>query len=747
VLRSDRLRRVLLGAVTALIVARPLVAGEDAGRLHSSESVSGIWLNMLWITAALVGALWLGRSHRPLRLGGWVPAGLHFSTASIIFVTLAVSCYRHPGWMMTWEWAVLGIVFLLVRAVASDTDAADDSGGAILGAVMASAVSVAVYGIYQTIAAKSGLPVPELGVDLTPVLPPDADFLGQAESARELPDLVCRSVFQRPDTLLAFCLLALPLLIAFARSSIGWRAKWAGTLIFVLAGAIVLSAIDYAQGASRLLPSIGTAWRMFAGNPLFGVGPGNFDRWSPRLQSPELPSVLGDGGDALMEVLATGGLLLAVPIIATFALILVQIRRWAAEETPTPIEPFAASGPRWEFYLGGVAGLLVGLILRLADHPAAAPANSILQVGVGAVIRAIVWFISFALFEGSDWRSPLRRRCIGIGIGLVVLLGLVSPAILRPAILQPTIVLAALALGPSVVELLAAPPKWRWAPVPVMFVFAVMYLFLVNQPIYQSASGVTEARRAGRAYSMRRAKVIATEEPIMRQAETVKLNDFVDRAILGPLHEAWASDSYDVGPELEWCGWYIAYWKVHPEVPHDRALGMNGLNGEVDSKRAPIGIAAEHDPQGTAPLVAELQLRLLYSQFTRAQIRERPKMSEAELKNFIDEWRATHLRAAEALIPRIVERDPALEARVRFRLAQTLIQSGDASRLEAGRQTAAAVWELEQKAPGPRWRLPREQRTILRRWLSLPAEHGERIWLTMPILPSRSWTLVPYDIP
>jgi hypothetical protein len=122
-------------------------------------------------------------------------------------------------------------------------------------------------------------------------------------------------------------------------------------------------------------------------------------------------------------------------------------------------------------------------------------------------------------------------------------------------------------------------------------------------------------------------------------------------------------------------------------------------------------------------------------------------MSEAELRKMIDDWRDLHLRAAQDLIEPIIERDPALETRVLFRLAQTLIQSGDSVRMEKGKRLAVSIWDLEHKAPGPRWKLPREQRSTLRRWLSLPPERGERIWLSLPILPSRAWTLVPYDIP
>src|SRR5262249_19051106 len=57
-------RRILLGAVTALAVARPLVAGEDPGRLHSLEACSGQILNLLWLIVAFAAAVWFAVTGR-----------------------------------------------------------------------------------------------------------------------------------------------------------------------------------------------------------------------------------------------------------------------------------------------------------------------------------------------------------------------------------------------------------------------------------------------------------------------------------------------------------------------------------------------------------------------------------------------------------------------------------------------------------------------------------------------------------
>src|SRR5207245_10905361 len=58
----ELLRRVLLGLVTALIVARPLVLGEDPGLLDQSSSATGLVLTVLWLLAAVGCAVWRASS-------------------------------------------------------------------------------------------------------------------------------------------------------------------------------------------------------------------------------------------------------------------------------------------------------------------------------------------------------------------------------------------------------------------------------------------------------------------------------------------------------------------------------------------------------------------------------------------------------------------------------------------------------------------------------------------------------------
>src|SRR5439155_12722902 len=108
-----------------------------------------------------------------------------------------------------------------------------------------------------------------------------------------------------------------------------------------------------------------------------------------------------------------------------------------------PTEPPAA-GPRWEFYLGGVVGLLVGFLWTVSEMPAEAPAGEVFKLGAAAVFRAVLWFSAFALLETIRPAPRELGRAALIGIGFVLVFGLFSDAAARPTILLPLGVMLAL---------------------------------------------------------------------------------------------------------------------------------------------------------------------------------------------------------------------------------------------------------------------------------------------------------------
>src|SRR4029077_16904927 len=84
----ELLRRYLLGLLTALIVARPFVLGEDPGILAPLTDTSNLVLTLLWMVAAVGWAAWRAWSRQGAWYGGLVEAGL-LATVVLVFVGAA----------------------------------------------------------------------------------------------------------------------------------------------------------------------------------------------------------------------------------------------------------------------------------------------------------------------------------------------------------------------------------------------------------------------------------------------------------------------------------------------------------------------------------------------------------------------------------------------------------------------------------------------------------------------------------
>src|SRR5205807_10449309 len=72
--RPEVLRRLLLALVTALIVARPLVLGEDPGLLNRLSSAWTLLFSLLWLVTATGWAVWRAWSRQTTWRGSSVEA-------------------------------------------------------------------------------------------------------------------------------------------------------------------------------------------------------------------------------------------------------------------------------------------------------------------------------------------------------------------------------------------------------------------------------------------------------------------------------------------------------------------------------------------------------------------------------------------------------------------------------------------------------------------------------------------------
>jgi hypothetical protein len=121
-------RRVVVLFVTGLIVARPLVLGEDPGLLDPLSDPGSLLLVLLWLVASVLWCVWRAWSVESFWHGGRVELAL-LALVGVQFVSAGVAAqYKHPAWLVAWEWLVVLIAFVLVRQLASSASSPPRSG-------------------------------------------------------------------------------------------------------------------------------------------------------------------------------------------------------------------------------------------------------------------------------------------------------------------------------------------------------------------------------------------------------------------------------------------------------------------------------------------------------------------------------------------------------------------------------------------------------------------------------------------
>ena len=134
-------RRVALGLTAALIVARAYWPAEYGAE---AKSGSGLWWALLMIVAAIlaVTGMWLEGGLRIRR--SWADVGV----AALIVLVGISACHaaeRRIAINFAWDWVGVGIGYFLVRNLPRSR--AESS--ALAGALVATAVALSAYGLYQ----------------------------------------------------------------------------------------------------------------------------------------------------------------------------------------------------------------------------------------------------------------------------------------------------------------------------------------------------------------------------------------------------------------------------------------------------------------------------------------------------------------------------------------------------------------------------------------------------------------------
>jgi len=145
---GERVRRIALGLTAALVTARAYWPSEPDVR-------TGAGAGLFWVLAILFAAgLALAASFTGGRFRwrwSWTDLALALLVVLVV-VSANHAVDRRPAINLAWEWVALGVAYLLVR----NLPRTPQESSALAGALVATAVAVSVYGLYQ---AKVELPM------------------------------------------------------------------------------------------------------------------------------------------------------------------------------------------------------------------------------------------------------------------------------------------------------------------------------------------------------------------------------------------------------------------------------------------------------------------------------------------------------------------------------------------------------------------------------------------------------------
>jgi tetratricopeptide (TPR) repeat protein len=402
--RGEVVRRTLLAALTALLVATPLIPSE------SPASGTGVLLILLWLLLGLAWSLaaWVF-PQRPFRWG-WVDSAV--AVLVVLHTLSAVVMGRHgdarAAINLLWQWIGFGLGYFLVRQLVRPVW----ERRALVAVFVSLAAGLSTYACYQyayslprmraefdrdsermlraaNIDARQGSPERKLYEDRLHSTEPFGTFAlanslagflapwlvltvalgvgGTTERGHRRRQIAATAVLA---ALMGFCLLLTKSRSAFLAALLGlallglhaWRGGrrigWRVPLIG-LAALAVLFAVAIAVGSfDRLVVSEApksvlyrlqywrATWGLIADHPWFGCGPGNFQHHYTAYKLPEASETIAEPHNFLLEIWATAGtpaMLALVAVGMALAWTLGHRQRLAAPASATAESPVSLS--------------------------------------------------------------------------------------------------------------------------------------------------------------------------------------------------------------------------------------------------------------------------------------------------------------------------------------------------------------------------------------------------------------------
>ncbi len=571
-LASDMVRRILLGVTVALLTARMLAPGEDPGMLLPTSGPTNLLMPLLWFLAAVGLAGWRLWSRRGEWRGGAVEAGLLLA-GLLVFVAAEMAGYKHPARIIAWDWLTLFVVVCLVRQLA----VSPGDRHALFAVFLAGVGALSAQAVYQ--------------------------------AAVHAP---ASATFAQPAPFAAWLILFLPGLLAAAFvCRFGRAARWQTVLAlaFSLLGVVafvaaVASAFRAPGAAPPLLDLWGATSKMILAHPL-GVGPGNFSRAFPGFEGPNGGAVVADPHNFVLEIAATCGVVALLAVVATLGAFFVKAGRWLRK----PLAPADAVAPelgsaertRWEFYAGGMCGLVIGFIIRQTTGDRTG--DDILREGFIACARCLVWLTAFVLFERVPWSARVRVGALTAGVAALLLMLTATSGAGLPSLTVPLWAVVALALGelpardyPRINRLALT----RVLPFFATALVALLYFMGVFLPVTSCSDKVQEAVRAHR-------QMVEANNPAA-----------LAQTVLPLLHDAAKEDADDVRVPILLARWTAELWSIYP--PGDTHTKL--ANSAVGYARK----AQQLDPEGPDGYDVDYHIRMNFVRRINIVNRERGPM-------------------------------------------------------------------------------------------------------------------------
>ncbi len=661
--------RLLLGLATALIVARPIVPGDDPGMLSPLSHPAGMAIGLAWLLALVGWAAWRSwKSDGTWITSGGIDVALLALFGVFLLSTFAAADYHQPAWLIAWEWLGYAVVFFLVRQLARTPE----DNHALLCALIACAACIAVQALYQRI---FELPAERAALEsnrdeILQSFPRQYSFVEtedaiQRTRIRAIENGWPAGTFVDPENMAAFLAMLLPAtlgltLVAVRDPATRGRAlaldicvlamlaalvcaESRSALVALLFVGIAVSWRIYMQKGRRRLLVVGcvvavaavigwyfatrhevayrvplwrAAWNATERSPWIGVGAGNFGRHLAAFLVGE-HGLLGyeeSPRNFVLEIFSNAGVLGVIVLVAVTAVTVRYIRRASKEkqEEPSPLSPLRVQ--RWEFVLGGIVGLLAAFLMRVANLSQ----QQILHEAWMCGLRAMVWIAVFALCFATGSSPRLLKICCLAGVGAALLHLTVAGSLSNPAVGQPLLVMTALALNAAAPYQTSRNGRGVLAvhlPLPVSLTVLFLYCSLLFVPLISSAVYVARARRYYDAWQN-------TVSPDLRNSATGTLEGdpdkmraaagFVNR-ILVLLKDAGRANPGDAYLTCETAHWLSVRVELSEGSPHSDP-GKTYYHQAVDATGSPLGSkhaadgAQRLDPRGMEGYLAEFRV-------------------------------------------------------------------------------------------------------------------------------------------